>query len=196
MENSVWFVGSEVYNTMKIPVHLTQELIDILFGKGYELTLLRKIRQHDDFVSNETVDVAGPKGVLKNVRVVGPAREKAQVEITLTKAREIGVVAEVRFSADVENTSGVRLIGPAGQADLKEGLIAAARHLHVSPEQADALGLKEGQKVAVEAGGDRAVIFKNICVRIDEDFDLELHLDTDEANAAGLKKGDLVELLP
>lgn len=188
---------------MKIPVgisnihaHLTQEQIDILFGKGYELTFLRETRQHDEFVSNETIDVVGPRGMLKGVRIVGPARNKAQVEITLTKAREIGVTAKVRFSTDVENTWGAKLIGPAGQVDLKEGIIAAARHLHISPDQADKLGLEAGQKVAVETAGDRGIVFKNICVRIDELFDLELHLDTDEANAAGLKNGDTVELIP
>jgi putative phosphotransacetylase len=159
------------------------------------LTFYRKIKQPDEFVSNEKIDVAGPKGVLKGVRILGPVREKAQIEMTLTSAREIGVEAQVRISAQVEGTSGVRLIGPKGEYYLEEGVIAAFRHLHMTPQEAEALGLREGQKVSVEAGGDRAVLFKNVVVRIDELFSLEFHLDTDEANAAGLKSGDEVRLL-
>ncbi|MBR0598982.1 phosphate propanoyltransferase [Sinanaerobacter chloroacetimidivorans] len=175
--------------------HLTQEQIEALFGKGYHLTFFRNIKQPDEFVSNEKIDVAGPKGILKDVRILGPAREKAQIEMTLTNARAIGVEAKIRVSAHVEGSSGVTLIGPAGQIELKEGVIAAVRHLHMTPDEARTLGLHEGQRVAVETSGERAVIFKNVIVRIDELFSLELHLDTDEANAAGLKNGDEVTLV-
>ena len=175
--------------------HLTQDQIEALFGKGYELTFYKNIKQPDEFVSNERIDVAGPRGILKGVRIMGPAREKAQIEMTLTNARDIGVEAQIRVSAQVAGTSGVRLIGPKGEYELAEGVIAAVRHLHMTPQEAEVLGLYEGQIVAIEAGADRAVIFKNVIVRIDELFSLELHLDTDEANAAGLKNGDEVRLV-
>lgn len=175
--------------------HLTQEQIEILFGKGYELTFFRKIVQPDEFVSGEKIDVKGPKGTLRGVRIMGPARETAQIEIPLTDARNIGVEAQIRISTDVEGSSGVMLVGPMGEYELKEGVIAAIRHLHMTPEDAERLGLAEGQKVAVETFGERGVIFKNVVVRIDELFSLELHLDTDEANGAGLKNGDEVVLL-
>lgn len=175
--------------------HLTQEQIEILFGKGYTLTFFREIVQPDEFVSGEKIDVRGPKGILKDVRIMGPAREQAQIEMTLTNARSIGVEAQIRISADVEGSSGVTLVGPMGEYELKEGVIAAIRHLHMTPKDAERLGVKEGQKVAVETFGERAVIFKNVVVRIDEFFSLELHLDTDEANAAGIKHGDEVALV-
>jgi len=178
-----------------VHAHLTQEQIDTLFGQGYKLTFLKGTSQLDEYVTNETIDVVGPKGTLKGVRIVGPARGRAQVEITLTKAREIGVEAQIRFSTDTDGTSGIKLVGPVGEMNLDEGVIAAARHIHIPPNAADQLGLKAGQKVSVETTGDRAVIFKNVTIRIDELFTLEMHLDTDEANAAGLKKGDSAELI-
>lgn len=189
------------HNMLKITVgisnkhaHLTQEQIEKLFGKGYQLTFFRKIKQPDEFVANEKILVAGPKGTLKDVRIMGPAREKAQVEMTLTNAREIGVQANIRVSADVEKTEGIKLIGPQGEVDLKEGVIASVRHLHMTPEEAKALGLKDRQLVAIETKGDRALVFKNVIVRIDPFFSLEFHVDTDEANAAGLSQGDEVFL--
>jgi putative phosphotransacetylase len=175
--------------------HLTQEQIETLFGKGYELTFSRRIKQPDEFVSSEKIDVVGPKGILKNVRILGPAREKGQIEMTLTNARAIGVEAQIRVSADVEGSSGIRLVGPEGEVQMKEGVIAAVRHLHMTPDEAEHLGLCAGQRVAVETEGDRGVIFKNVIVRVDELFSLEFHVDTDEANAAGLKNGDEVKLI-
>ena len=174
--------------------HLTREQIEALFGKGYELTFFRKIKQPDEFLSNEKIDVVGPKGILKDVRILGPAREKSQIEITLTNAREIGVEAQIRVSANVEGSAGIRLVGPFGSIELKEGVIASFRHLHMTPNEASALGLIEGQLVSVETPGERALTFNNVIVRIDDLFSLELHLDTDEANAAGLKNGDEVKL--
>lgn len=176
--------------------HLTQAQVEALFGKDYALTFLRTIKQPDEFVSNEKIDVVGPKGTLKDVRILGPVRETAQIEMTLTNAREIGVEAQIRVSHQVEETQGVILVGPAGRHHLKEGVIAAVRHLHMAPQEAEVLHLKEGQWVSVETQGPRSVIFKNVIVRVDPLFSLELHLDTDEANGAGLKNGDRVQLLP
>ncbi len=175
--------------------HLTQEQIEKLFGKGFALTFYRNIRQNDEFVSNQAIDVAGPKGTLKNVRILGPAREQAQVEVSLTNARKLGIDAEVRLSENVEGTPGAKLIGPEGEVMLEQGIIAAARHLHIAPEEAASINLKEGQTICAEAFGVRNLIFKNIIVRIDDLYRAELHIDTDEANAAGLKNGDEAEIL-
>lgn len=175
--------------------HLTQWQIEQLFGKGFTLTFYRNIRQNDEFVSNQTIDVAGPKGTLKNVRILGPAREQAQVEISLTNARKLGIDAEVRLSENVDGTPGAKLIGPEGEVMLEHGIIVAARHLHISPEEAAPVNLKESQSICAEAAGPRNLVFKNIIVRIDELYTAELHLDTDEANAAGLKNGDEMEII-
>ncbi len=175
--------------------HLTREQIDVLFGQGYQLTFLRNIKQPDEFVSNETISVEGPKGTLHGIRVMGPERAKAQVELTLTSSISIGVDPAVRISANVENTPAIKLIGPKGAYDLKEGVIAAMRHLHMNPEEAEELHLSEGQQVMIESEGARGLIFKNVVVRIDPMYSLEFHIDTDEANGAGLKTGDQVRLI-
>lgn len=175
--------------------HLTQEQVEILFGEGYQLTFFRKIKQPDEFVSNETIQVMGPKGSLENVRIMGPTREKAQVEMTLTNARDIGIQAKIRVSTDIEKTDGVKLVGPKGEIELKEGVIASIRHLHMTPKEAELLGLQDKQQVNIEAMGDRGLIFKNVIVRIDPYFSLEFHIDTDEANGAGLNQGDEVFLV-
>jgi len=175
--------------------HLTREQIEALFGEGYQLTFLRDIKQPDEFVSNETISVEGPKGVLHGIRVMGPEREKAQIELTLTSAISIGIDPVVRISADVENSPPIRLIGPKGEYDLMEGVITAMRHLHMTPGEAEELHLTEGQRVCIGSDGIRGLIFKNVVVRIDPMFSLEFHIDTDEANAAGLKTGDQVRLI-
>lgn len=189
-------------STITVPVgcsnrhaHLTQGNIDVLFGAGHELTFLRNIRQPDEFVSCETVDLRGPSGTMRGVRVLGPVRATAQVELSITDARQLGVRPEVRLSGDVSGTGRITLVGPCGEVELDAGAIIPARHLHVSQEEAGKLGLAEGQKVAAAVGGVRGTVFSNIAVRIDPLFALELHLDTDEFNAAGLEKGDSAELL-
>jgi len=187
---------------LKIPVgisnrhaHLTQKEIEALFGEGYQLTFFRKIKQPDEFVSNEKILVVGPKGSLRDVRIMGPPRAKSQIEMTLTNAKDIGVRANIRVSADVENTEGVKLVGPKGEVDLKKGVIAAFRHLHMTPEEAEQLKLKDRQQVNIETKGERGVIFKNVIVRIDPLYSLEFHIDTDEANGAGVNPDDEVFLV-
>lgn len=175
--------------------HLTRDQIDVLFGEGYQLTFLRNIQQPDEFVSNETISVEGPKGTLYGIRVMGPEREKAQIELTLTSAISIGIDPVVRISMDVENTPPIKLIGPNAVYDLKEGVITAMRHLHMTPEEAEELHLTESQHVMIESEGIRGLVFKNVMVRIDPMFSLEFHIDTDEANSAGLKTGDQVYLV-
>lgn len=175
--------------------HLTQSQIEQLFGKDFALTFHRNIRQNDEFVSGQAIDVTGPKGTLKNVRILGPARDEAQVEISLTDARKIGIDAQVRLSAQLNGTPGAKLTGPEGEVVLERGIIAAARHLHISPEEAVSMNLSEGQTVCVETSGARSLIFKNVIVRIDKLYAAELHIDADEANAAGLTHGDEAEII-
>lgn len=175
--------------------HLTQTQLDMLFGKGYVLTFNRNILQRDEFVSNETIDIIGPKGSLKNIRIMGPTRDVAQIELSLTDAFQVGVEGNVRISRDVKGTSAIRLVGPCGECQLNEGVIIPLRHIHISPNDAKALNLWSGKKVCVETKGERGLIFKNVVVRIDDDFIYEFHIDRDEANAAGLSHGDEVFLI-
>ncbi|MCL1808278.1 MAG: phosphate propanoyltransferase [Clostridiales bacterium] len=174
--------------------HLTKVDVEKLFGAGYELTFLRCIRQPDEFVSCETVDLKGPSGTKRGVRVLGPVRETAQIEVSVTDARRLGVKPAVRLSGNVSGTDGITLVGPCGEVELEAGTIIPARHLHVSPSEAEKLGLAEGQQVSATTVGERSIVFNNIIVRIDPLFTLELHLDTDEFNAAGLAVGDSAEL--
>jgi len=175
--------------------HLTQAHIEQLFGEGYRLTYLKDIKQPDEFVSGETIDVFGPKGGLLKVRILGPARESSQVEMSVTNARSIGVPPNIRLSRNLAGTAGVKLSGPCGDVYLEEGVIIPLRHIHANPEEACQLGLSEGQIVSIATTGIRSTIFHHVVVRIDPLFSLEFHLDTDEFNAAGLQKGDIAELI-
>lgn len=177
-------------------VHLTKEHIELLFGKGYELDPIRPLTQPQQFVSREQVTVVGPKGRLEHVRILGPARRESQVEISRTDAYTLGEAnCPVRLSGDLEDTPGVTIIGLKGQLELKKGLIIAARHLHMNTEQARAFGIHDKQIVSVKVSGERSCILQNIICRTGEAHELELHLDTDEANACSVKTGDLVEIV-
>jgi len=176
-------------------VHLSQDVLEALFGKGYTLKTLRPLSQPDQVACEETVTILGPKGQIKGVRVLGPERPATQVEVSLTDTYRLGIEPVVRMSGDIEGTPGCTLIGPAGQATLPQGVIVAARHLHISPKEADIFGLKDKDIVAARKQGEREAVFGNILVRAGEAHALELHLDIDEANAAGIKNGDLLELI-
>lgn len=177
-------------------IHLTKEHVDALFGAGYKLTAKKVLMQPTQFASNEVVDVAGPKGTLEKVRIVGPERARTQVEITVSEARKIGVEAFVRLSGDLEGSAGVTLKGPKGTVELKEGCIVAKRHIHASDTFAKKAGYKTGDIVSVKTSGERAVIFENVVIREDKDTpELECHLDIEEANAALIKNGDTAEII-
>lgn len=189
-------------NIVKIPVeisarhiHLCQKDLEKLFGKNYKLKFLKKLSQADDFAAQETVTIIGPKGKIDNVRVVGPLRDQSQIEVSRTDGYKLGDIPPLRVSGDVVGSSPITLIGPKGKVDLKEGLICAKRHLHISPEEAEKLGLKNRQLVSVKIFGTRSLIFHDVIVRVKEGFKLALHLDTDEANAAWLEQGDEGELI-
>ena len=170
-------------------VHVTREQAQALFG--HDLTEKRPLSQPGQFLANERVTVVGPKGEFRNVAVLGPARKEAQVEVSLTDGRTLGITPPVRLSGDVKNTPGVRLVGPNGQVELQNGVIAAKRHIHMSPEDARNFGVTDGQEVSLKTYTGRQLIFENVPVRVKPDFATYAHLDYDEANACGMKDGDL-----
>ena len=171
-------------------LHVTQEHLEILFGKGYELGVKKMLSQPGQFASNERVDVVGPKSTLKGVSILGPVRPETQVEISATDARSIGVVAPIRESGDVAGSAGCKLVGPAGEVEIAEGVIVAKRHMHLTPAAAAEFGLKDKQICKIKLEGERALIFDEVVVRVKESFAPAVHIDTDEANAAAFKGGN------
>ena len=170
-------------------VHVNEEQAQILFGHG--LTPLRPLSQPGQYLAQERVTVKGPKGEFQNVAVLGPARGKAQVEISLTDGKTLGILPPVRLSGDVANSPGAELIGPMGRITISEGVIAAKRHIHMTPEDAKHFGVKDKQVVNLQTFTDRPVVFEDVAVRVSPDFETFVHLDYDEANACGFQKGDL-----
>ncbi len=166
-------------------LHLSQEHIEILFGKGHELTPTKDLVQPGQFACEEKVDIVGPKKTLSGVRVLGPARPETQVELALTDARTIGVKAPIRESGKLEGTPGCKLIGPAGEVELDHGVIAALRHVHLSAAQAEEAGVKDKDVISIKIEGERGLVFDNVLVRAGDGHEREVHLDTDEGNAAG-----------
>lgn len=175
-------------------VHVTREQAQTLFGHG--LTPKRPLSQPGQYLANERVTVVGPKGTFENVAVLGPERKEAQVEISLTDGRTLGLEAPVRLSGDVSGTPGVTLIGPGGTVTLNQGVIAAQRHIHLTPEDARHFGVKDKQVVKLQTFTARPVIFQDVAVRVSPEFASYVHLDYDEANACGFAKGDLGRILP
>lgn len=170
-------------------VHVNEEQAQILFGHG--LTPLRPLSQPGQYLAQERVTVKGPKGEFQNVAVLGPARGKAQVEISLTDGKTLGILPPVRLSGDVANSPGAELIGPMGRITISEGVIAAKRHIHMTPEDAKHFGVKDKQIIRLQTFTDRPVVFEDVAVRVSPDFETFVHLDYDEANACGFQKGDL-----
>lgn len=168
-------------------VHLTREHVDILFGKGYQLTPKKALSQPGQFACEEKVQVIGTKKSFPAVSVLGPERKASQVELSLTDARSIGVQAPVRESGDIAGSGSCKLVGPCGEVELTEGVIAAQRHLHATPEDAEKLGVKDKQIISVETScGGRALTFGDVICRVSSSYATRMHIDTDEANAAGI----------
>ena len=174
-------------------VHLTKAQSHALFG--HSLTEKRPLSQPGQFLANERVTVKGPKGEFQNVAVLGPERKEGQVEISLTDGRTLGITPPIRLSGDVANTPGATLIGTMGQVHLSQGVIAAKRHIHLSPEKAKLLGVKDRQTVKLQTFTQRPVVFCDVVVRVSADFSDNVHLDYDEANACAMKCGDLGRIL-
>ncbi|MDY0062589.1 MAG: acetate/propionate family kinase [Myxococcota bacterium] len=171
-------------------VHLSQADVDVLFGKGHQLTPFKPLSQPGQFACDEKVELVGPKGRISRVRVLGPVRPASQVEISRTEQYILGVDAPVRASGDVKGSPGLTLVGPVGEVQLKEGVICALRHIHMHPDDAQVYGLRDRDTVRVKVGADgRALIFGDVLVRVHPEYALELHIDTDEANAAEVASG-------
>lgn len=175
-------------------IHLSAEHIEILFGAGHTLTPQKELKQVGEFAAAETVTMVGPKGVIRGVRVLGPVRKRTQAEISRTDGFSLGVVPPLRDSGDIEQSASVTIVGTQGSVTLTEGLICATRHIHMHTDDARHFGVSDGERVAVETSGTRATTLRNVLVRVHPDFRLEFHIDTDEANATGLKNGDVVTL--
>ena len=174
-------------------VHVTKEQAIALFG--HPLTEKRPLSQPGQFLANERVTVTGPKGEFQNVAVLGPERKEGQVEVSLTDARILGIDAPVRMSGDVQGTPGAVLTGSRGRVELSQGVIAARRHIHLTPEDARHFHVKDRQVVRLRTFTDRPVVFDDVVVRISPEYAAAVHLDYDEANACGFRKGDLGRIL-
>lgn len=176
-------------------IHLTQEAVEILFGEGAQLTKKKEL-MGGQFASNECCTIVGLKlRAIENVRVLGPTRKACQVEISATDARKLGVNVPVRESGDVAGSAPIAIVGPKGALYLKEGCIVAARHIHMSPADAAACGVADGDYVSVTVDNERGTTFDKVKIRVDESFTLEMHIDTDEANASEIGCGDSVRIL-
>ena len=165
-------------------IHLTQADVETLFGKGYQLTKKKEL-MGGQFASNELVTIVGLKlRAIENVRILGPVRKASQVEISATDAIKLGIKAPIRESGKIEGSAPIAIVGPCGVIYLKEGCIIASRHIHMSPADAQAAGVKNGDIVSVKVDNERATTYNNVLIRVDPSFTLEMHIDTDEANAA------------
>lgn len=174
-------------------VHVTEAQAQALFGHG--LTPERPLSQPGQYLAKERVTVIGPRGQFDNVAVLGPERKEAQVELSLTDARTLGLTAPVRPSGHVEGSPGCILCGPKGQVGIRQGVIAAQRHVHMTPEDAKAMGVQDKQMVKMQVYTNRPLVFEDVLVRVSPDFATFAHLDYDEANACGFQKGDLGRIL-
>ena len=176
-------------------IHLTQEHVEALFGAGYRLTK-KKDLMGGQYACNETVTVVGLKlRAIENVRVLGPVRKASQLEISATDAMKLGVAAPLRESGNTAGSAPIAVVGPKGALYLEEGCIVAMRHIHMPPADAAAAGVRDGDYVSVRADNERGTVFRQVKIRVDESFTLEMHIDTDEANASQIKSGDIVTIL-
>lgn len=171
-------------------IHLDRKDMDILFGQDSELTFKKELGQPGQYACEETVTLHGPKGELSRVRVLGPLRSDSQVEVSVTDGFALGVRPPIRESGKIAGTPGLTIVGPKGTIEKDTGTIAALRHIHLDPETAQRMGVKDKQMVKVEIRGLRGGIFHNVLIRVSEQFAPEMHIDVDEANAFGVKNGD------
>lgn len=177
-------------------VHITQADLELLFGAGYALTPKKPLSQPGQYAAEERVDVVGPKSTIKNVVILGPVRKASQVEVSLTDARTLGVEAIIRESGHIDQTKGITLVGPKGQIELSQGVIAAKRHVHLTPATALYYGVEDKQIVSVKIVTDqRSTTFGDVVIRVSESFAPAMHIDTDEANAAGISGSALGEII-
>lgn len=176
-------------------IHLSRKEIDVLFGAGYTLKPIKKLSQPGQYACEETITLAGPKGSLKKVRVLGPERLQTQVELSITDCLKLGIEPMIRMSGNINETPGCSIIAPNSQIEIDKGVIVAMRHLHISTDEARIFNVNDGDNVSVRKVGNRDIVLGNVTVRCGSTHRLEVHIDTDEANAGVIKTGDLLELL-
>lgn len=177
-------------------IHVTQEVLEILFGKGHELTKKKDLSQPGQFACEERIQVIGSKGSFPAVSILGPVRPETQVELSASDARSIGVAAPCRESGDIAGSGACKLVGPAGEVEITEGVIVAKRHIHATPEDAEKFGIKDKEIVSVKIESDgRSLVFGDVVVRVSPKYALAMHIDTDESNAAFVKPGMMGEIV-
>ena len=177
-------------------LHVTQEVLETLFGKGYELTKKKDLSQPGQYACAERVDIVGPKKTLAGVSILGPVRPETQVELSLTDARSIGVAAPIRESGDIAGSGACKMVGPCGEVELSEGVIVAKRHIHMTTADAAAMGLTDKQVVSVKVPSNgRSLIFGDVVVRVSDKYALAMHIDTDESNAGAIAPNTMGEII-
>lgn len=176
-------------------IHLGQEDLETLFGEGYELTKFKDLSQPGQFASEEKVDIVGPKREIGGVRILGPVRDETQLEISVTDAFTLGIKPIIRNSGDIQDTPGVKLVGPKGEVEIEKGTIVAARHIHMNTSHAKDFGVEDKDVVKIKVEGPRGLTFDNVLVRVSDKYDLEMHVDVEEGNACGIRNGDKVAII-
>ena len=176
-------------------IHLSQEHIDILFGKGYILTRMKDLSQPGQYACKERVNITGPKGTISNVVVLGPPRKDTQIEISLTDGLSLGIKAPVKESGAIENTPGITISSDSGSVTVDKGVIVAKRHIHITPEDAKKFEVSDKEVVKVEVMGLRPLIFDDVVIRVSPQFKTNMHIDYDEANACGFTRGTMCRIL-
>jgi len=176
-------------------LHVTQDDLEALFGKGYQLRVKKDLSQKGQFAAEETVTLVGPKAAMANVRILGPCRKRTQVEVSRTDCFQLGLNPPVKDSGDLDGSESIKIVGPKGEVAIPAGVILAKRHIHMTPEEAEKLGVRDRDIVMVKAAGERALVFDEVLVRVHPTFTWEMHIDTDEANAASLKNGSPVTII-
>ena len=174
--------------------HLSQADLNALFGEGYQLAKMKDLSQTGQYACKETVTICGPNGAIEKVRILGPVRDMTQVEILQGDCYKLGVTTEPRLSGDLKQTRGITIVGPKGSVQVPEGLIVAQRHIHMLPEEAEHYGVHDGQMVSIEIDGPRGGIYKNVAIRVTNKSALELHIDTEEANAMNVSSATKIKL--
>ncbi|MGV8982290.1 phosphate propanoyltransferase [Clostridium sp.] len=176
-------------------IHLSVEHLNLLFGEGYKLKKSKDLSQPGQYAAEEKVEVVGTKGTLKGVRILGPVRKETQIEISLADGFVLGINPPVRNSGDLIDSPGVKVIGPKGEIIIEKGVIVAARHIHMHTSDAENFGVVDKEVVSAKVEGKRGLVFDNVLIRVNKEYALEMHVDIEEGNAAGLRNGLMVELL-
>lgn len=176
-------------------LHISKEDQDCLFGKGYEMNKIKDLSQPGQYACKETVTISGPKGAIEKVRILGPIRNQTQVEVLTGDCMKLGTPSVVRISGDLKNTPGVTITGPKGSVQIKEGLIVAERHIHMTLAEAQRFGVHDGQNVNIEFTGHRGGIYKNVAIRANDSSALECHLDIEEANAMNMNSLSKIKII-